>query len=223
MTAPDLARALSAEAIGTAVLVCAGIGSGIMADQLTDDQALALMCVAVPTGAMLFVLITLFLPLSGGHLNPAVSLVMALRGALRPGVAAGYVAAQVAGGLAGVTTAHAMFGLPLVQTAGTLRSGAPLWLAEGIATAGLIATILCALRAKPQALAQLVALYITAAFWFTASSSFANPAVTIARAFSDTYTGIRPQDAPGYVLAQMAGALLALALCGWLYPDRRRR
>jgi glycerol uptake facilitator-like aquaporin len=213
---PDPARRLVAEAMGTGALVATVVGSGIMADALSPDDGVALLGNAIPTGAMLVVLIAILGPVSGAHFNPAVSLVFALRGDIAPRMAAGYVSAQVAGGLLGVLLAHAMFELPLVQTATTPRAGRGQWLAEGVATFGLIATILGGLRFRPQAIPWLVGLYIAAAYWYTASTSFANPAVAIARAFSDTFSGIRPGDVPAFVLAEIAGAVVALNVMGWL-------
>lgn len=216
MTA-TLPQRLVAEGLGSALLVATVVGSGIMADRLTDDVALALLCNTLPTGAILVVLISVLGPVSGAQMNPAVALVMALRGAMPTGEAAAYAAAQVAGGIAGTMLAQAMFGLPLIDPSATVRTGGAQWLAEGVATFGLILTILGALRYRAEAVAQLVGLYIVAAYWFTASTSFANPAVTVARALTDTFAGIRPADVPAFVLAQGAGALLALALAGWLF------
>lgn len=216
MSGMDTPRRLAAEALGTGLLVATLVGSGIMADRLSDDTAVSLLGNTIPTGAILVVLITVLGPISGAHFNPAVSLVFALRRELTAGLAGLYVAAQIAGGIAGSLLAHAMFDLDLLQAGATVRSGPPQWLAEGVATFGLVFTILAGLRARAEAIAWLVGLYITAAYWFTASTSFANPAVTIARAFSDTFAGIRPLDVPGFVVAQVAGALVALALAGWL-------
>ncbi len=215
----SLEKRIAAEALGSAILVATVVGSGIMADKLTDDTALALLANTLATGAMLVVLITTLGPISGAHLNPAVSLVFTLRGEIDRKAALLYCVAQVAGGLAGALIAHAMFELPLFQLGTTVRSGAGQWLAEGIAAFGLVLTILGGLRARPEAVAWLVGLYITAAYWFTASTSFANPAVALARAFSDSFSGIRPIDVPGFVLAELAGALLASALAGWLLAD----
>lgn len=218
----DPLRRLASEVIGTALLVATVVGSGIMADGLTDDRALALLGNTIPTGAILFVLITILAPISGAHFNPAVTAVFALQGALSARLALTYVAAQVAGGLAGTAFAHAMFKSPLWAAATTIRTGSGQWLAEAIATFGLIATILGGLRARPHAVPALVGLYITAAYWFTASTSFANPAVTIARAFTDSFSGIRPVDVPGFVAAQLVGAALAAILCGWLFQPARK-
>lgn len=212
----DLPRRLAAEALGTGLLVTAVVGSGIMADRLTEDAALALLANTLPTGAILVVLITILGPVSGAHLNPAVTLVFALRRDIEADAALFYAAAQIAGGVAGALLAHAMFELPVWQVSATVRSGAPQWLAEAVAAFGLVFAILAGLRARPDAIPWLVGLYITAAYWFTASTSFANPAVAVARAFTDTFAGIRPADLPGFVIAELAGALLALALARWL-------
>jgi len=213
---PDPARRLAAEAGGAGLLVATVIGSGVMADALSADGGVALLGNTIPTGAILVVLITILGPVSGAHLNPAVSLVFALRRQLPAAMAAGYMLAQVTGGLLGAFLAHAMFELPILQVGTAARSGAGQWLAEGVATFGLVATILGGLRSRPQAVPWLVGLYITAAYWFTASTSFANPAVAIARGFSDTFAGIRPSDVPAFVLAEVAGAVIALWIMGWL-------
>lgn len=212
----DPPRRLAAEAIGTGLLVATVVGSGIMAEGLTGDPALALLCNTIATGAILVVLIAMLGPVSGAHLNPAVTLVFALSRALPVGLALAYAAAQVAGGVLGSLLAHAMFELPVLQVATRMRSDAGQWLAEAVATFGLVAAILAGVRLRPQAVPWLVGLYITAAYWFTASTSFANPAVAIARGLSDTFAGIRPRDVPAFVLAETAGALLALGLMGWL-------
>ena len=215
----SLPRRLTAEALGTGVLVCAVVGSGIMAERLTGDVALALLCNTIATGAILVVLITMLGPLSGAHFNPAVSLALSLRRRLRWGELPAYVCAQVAGGLLGAMLAHAMFELPVIQTSANVRTGGAQWLAEVVASFGLVGAILAALRFQPQAVAWTVGLYITAAYWFTASTSFANPAVAIARGFTDTFSGIRPGDVPGFVLAELAGAVLAALVFGWLLNE----
>ena len=214
-----LPRRLAAEALGTAFLLAAIIGSGIMAQRLAGGNlALALLCNTLATGAMLTVLILIFGPISGAHLNPAVSLVAALRRALPWGDAALYVTAQLCGALVGTWVAHAMFELPLWQVSATIRSGWGQWLAEFVATFGLVLTILgCAVVAR-HAVAYAVGLYITAAYWFTASTSFANPAVTIARSISDTFAGIAPAGIVMFVLFQLAGALVANVAAQWLWP-----
>ena len=218
----DLNRRLAAEALGTAALVCTVVGSGIMAERLTGDVALALLGNTIPTGAILVVLITVLGPLSGAHFNPAVSLVMALRGALPAREAWLYAAAQVGGGVLGTVAAHLMFEIAPLGASDHARTGLAQWWAEGVATFGLIATILGGLRFAPHAIPWLVGLYITAAYWFTASTSFANPAVTVARAFSDTFSGIRPWDVPLFVVAQGVGAVAAALVFGWLlYPMPR--
>jgi glycerol uptake facilitator-like aquaporin len=217
----DLSRRLAAEVLGTAMLVATVVGSGIMADRLTGDVALALLGNTLPTGAILVVLITILGPISGAHFNPAVTLVFTLRGELAIKDAAAYAVAQIVGGVLGTLAAHAMFGLALLQASTTVRTGTGQWFAEGVAAFGLVLTILGGLRFRAESIPWLVGLYITAAYWFTASTSFANPAVAIARAFSDTFAGIRPADLPGFILAEFAGALIAMALAGWLLADPR--
>jgi glycerol uptake facilitator-like aquaporin len=218
-----LGRRLAAEALGTGLLVAAVVGSGIMADALTDDDAVALLCNTIATGAILAVLVAILGPVSGAHLNPAVSLVLALRWQIAPPAAGCYVAGQLVGGIAGCLLAHAMFEHAVIVLATSVRIGGGQWISEAVATFGLVATILAGARFRPDALAWLVGLYITAAYWFTASTSFANPAVTIARSLSDTFSGIRPVDVPSFVLAQLAGALLALGLMGWLLTPEPNR
>jgi glycerol uptake facilitator-like aquaporin len=216
----DLTRRLVAEALGTLILVMAVVGSGIMAENLAGgNQALALLCNTLATGAVLFVIITIFAPISGAHFNPAVSLVMAWRGALDLRTTAAYIAVQIVGGCVGAVLAHLMFGLDLIQIGSTARTGVGQWAGEFIATFGLIATILGCIRFKPDAVAMAVGLYITSAYWFTASTSFANPAVTIARSLSDTFAGIAPGDVPGFILAELLGALAAAYLFGWLFAE----
>jgi glycerol uptake facilitator-like aquaporin len=214
-----LPQRLAAETIGTAFLLAAVVGSGIMGERLAGGNvALALLANTLATGAILVVLILVFGPLSGAHFNPALSLAFALRGDLPWRDAGRYAAAQVAGGIVGVWAAHVMFGLPVWQLSMTVRSGFGQWSAELIATFGLVMTILgCAAR-TPGAVAYAVGLYITSAYWFTASTSFANPAVTLARALSDTFAGIAPAAAPGFIAAQIVGALAALAVSRWLWP-----
>ncbi|MBZ9822381.1 aquaporin [Mesorhizobium sp. CA4] len=215
----DLSRRLAAEGLGTAMLVAAVVGSGIMADRLTHDAALALLCNTLPTGAILVVLITVLGPTSGAHFNPAVTLVFSLRHQIGLDVALTYVAAQLAGGILGTLVAHAMFDMPLFSLSTTVRSGSGLWIAEAVATFGLVFTILAGLRFRADAIPWLVGLYIVAAYWFTASTSFANPAVAVARALSNTFAGIRPLDVPAFIAAQLAGALVAMALAGWLLAE----
>lgn len=212
---------LVAEFLGTCFLVATVVGSGIMADRLSDDVGVSLLGNTLPTGAILVVLITMLGPVSGAHFNPAVTLVFALRKDIALPLAGAYMAVQIAGGIAGSILAHAMFELPLVQLSQTVRSGPGQWLAEVVATFGLVAAILAGLRFRPDAVPWLVGLYITAAYWFTASTSFANPAVAIARALSDTFAGIRPVDVPAFILAEAIGAVLAMLLFGWLLAATR--
>ena len=212
----DLPRRLAAEALGTALLVATVVGSGIMAETLTKDVALALLGNTLPTGAILVVLISILGPISGAHFNPAVSLVFALKGELTPREALGYVVAQVAGGIAGTVVAHAMFALPLIDASLKMRTGGAQWFAEAVAAFGLVATILAGVRFNRAAVPWLVGLYITAAYWFTASTSFANPAVAIARSFTNTFSGIRPADLPGFIAAELCGAVAALIFMNWL-------
>ena len=216
----DLPRRLAAEALGTALLVATVVGSGIMAETLTKDVALALLGNTLPTGAMLVVLITILGPVSGAHFNPAVSLVFALKRELTPREALLYILAQVAGGIAGTMIAHAMFALPLIDVSLKMRTGGAQWFAEGVAAFGLVATILGGVRFNRAAVPWLVGLYITAAYWFTASTSFANPAVAIARSMTNTFSGIRPADLPGFIMAETGGALVALVVMGWLLGGR---
>jgi len=212
----DLQRRLATEALGTLLLVATVVGSGVMAASLTRDVALALLGNTLATGAILVVLITILGPLSGAHFNPVVSMIAALKREMSAGEAVLYALAQTLGGIAGTMLAHLMFALPIVSLSQHVRSGGPQWLAEGVATFGLLLTILAGVRLARTAVPWLVGLYITAAYWFTASTSFANPAVAIARSLSDTFSGIRPVDLPGFILAQLTGALLAWALAGWL-------
>jgi glycerol uptake facilitator-like aquaporin len=212
----DLPRRLAAEALGTALLVATVVGSGIMAETLTKDVALALLGNTLPTGAILVVLITILGPISGAHFNPAVTMIFALKRELTPREALLYIVAQVAGGIAGTMLAHAMFGLPLLDASMKMRSGGAQWLAEGVAAFGLIATILAGIRFERASVPWLVGLYITAAYWFTSSTSFANPAVAIARSMTNTFSGIRPVDLSGFIIAELCGALAALMLMSWL-------
>lgn len=217
----DLPRRLTAEALGTALLVATVVGSGIMADRLSVDMGVSLLGNTLPTGAILVVLITLLGPISGAHLNPAVTMVFALRREIEVRSAFFYLAAQFAGGVAGTILAHAMFDLPLLQVSATVRTGPGQWLAEVVATFGLILTILAGIRFRSEAIPWLVGLYITAAYWFTASTSFANPAVALARSLTDTFAGIRPDDLAGFILAEIVGALVALLLAGWLLAETK--
>jgi glycerol uptake facilitator-like aquaporin len=215
---PSLAQRAAAEGLGTAFLLAAVVGSGIMAAKLAGGNgALALLCNTLPTGAILTVLILTFGPISGAHFNPAVSIAFALRGELPKSMLAVYIAAQVLGAIAGVWIAHLMFELPLWQFSATVRTGPGQWLAESVATFGLLLTIFgCVLR-TPAAVPYAVGLYITSAYWFTASTSFANPAVTIARSLSDTFAGIAPAGVVAFVVAQLAGMLAAVMLSRWLW------
>jgi glycerol uptake facilitator-like aquaporin len=213
----SLGRRLAAESVGTALLLAAVVGSGIMAERLADGAAaLALLANTVATGAALVALILAFGPISGAHFNPAVTLAEAARGGVTRSEAAAYVAAQVAGALLGVLAAHLMFGEPLLTASTHERSGAAQAFSEGVATFGLLSVIFGCARRQANAVAFAVGAYITAAYWFTASTSFANPAVTIARAVTDTFTGIRPEDVPAFLVAQLAGAALAATLFRWL-------
>jgi glycerol uptake facilitator-like aquaporin len=212
----DLPRRLAAEALGTALLVATVVGSGIMAETLTKDVALALLGNTLPTGAILVVLITILGPISGAHFNPAVTLMFALKRDLTLREALLYMAAQIAGGIAGTVMAHAMFALPLLEASLKMRTGGAQWLAESVAAFGLVATILAGIRFERASVPWLVGLYITAAYWFTSSTSFANPAVAIARSMTNSFSGIRPTDLPGFIAAELCGAIVALMLMSWL-------
>jgi len=212
----DLSRRLTAEALGTGILVATVVGSGIMAQSLTKDVALALLCNTLPTGAILVVLIAVLGPISGAHFNPAVTLVFTGKRELPAQEALLYVVVQIAGGIAGTMAAHLMFGLPILEISMKARTGGGQWFAEAVATFGLIATILAGIRFQRNAIPWLVGLYITAAYWFTASTSFANPAVAVARSLTNTFAGIRPIDVTGFVVAELLGAILAAALMNWL-------
>ena len=212
----DLARRFVAEALGTGLLVATVVGSGIMAETLTHDTALALLGNTLATGAMLVVLITILGPISGAHFNPAVSLVFCLNRSLPARDLPPYLAAQFIGGIAGTVAAHLMFALPVLEIATKSRAGPAQWFSEGVAAFGLVAVILAGIRFERRAVPWLVGLYITAAYWFTASTSFANPAVAVARSLTNSFSGIRPVDLPGFIIAELLGALIALALMGWL-------
>ena len=212
-------RALVAEFVGTAALLAIVVGSGIMGERLADGNlALALLANAAATAGGLYVLIVLFGPLSGAHFNPAVTLILRLNGERLPAPAAAYVAVQVAAAIVGVSIAHLMFGEALWQPGDRARTGGALWFSEGVATFGLLLTILLGARHRPQAVPALVAAWIFAAYWFTASTSFANPAVTLARAFTQTFAGIRFADVGAFVLSQCVGALFAWRAARWLAP-----
>jgi glycerol uptake facilitator-like aquaporin len=222
----DLPRRLLAETLGTAFLLATVVGSGIMAERLAEGNlALALLANAIPTGAMLVVLITTFGPISGAHFNPAVTLCFFMRREIGAPDALGYVAAQLIGAAIGTWCAHVMFDLPIFMWGATVRAGIGQWTGEAVATFGLVFTILACVRFRPKAVATAVGLYITAAYWFTSSTSFANPAVTVARMLTDSFAGIRPADVPPFILAQLAGALAASLVAGWLLaePDRDTR
>jgi len=218
MTNDDL-RKLLAEALGTAFLLAAVIGSGIMAERLAGgNQALALLGNTLPTGAILVVIILVFGPLSGAHFNPAVTIALAARRIFPWTKVPAYIVAQLIGGILGAWAAHFMFDLPILQASLTVRTGAGQWFAEAIATFGLVLTIVGCLARTPSAIPYAVGLYITSAYWFTASTSFANPAVTFARAFTDTFSGIAPADAPAFILAQFAGVAASIVVLRFLFP-----
>jgi len=218
----DMSRRLGAEFIGTAFLLAAVVGSGIMGERLAGgNDAIALIGNTLATGAMLMVLILVLGPVSAAHFNPAVTLAFALRRLQPWREVPGYVGAQVAGAFVGVAGAHVMFVEPLFSMSVHARTGAGQWLAEGVAAFGLVATILCLLRGHATAIPYAVGLYISAGYWFTSSTSFANPAVTLARSFTDSFSGIRLADAPAFIVAQIVGATVAAALVAWLYAAAR--
>jgi glycerol uptake facilitator-like aquaporin len=221
LAAVDRVRRLAAEALGTALLVAGVVGSGIMAQGLTHDAAVALLCNAVATGALLAVLILIFAPLSGAHFNPAVTLALFARGEIAIADALLYAAAQFVGGAGGTLLAHAMFALPIFAVGVTARGDAGQWLAEGVATFGLLLTIFGCRADGHRAVAAAAGLYITAAYWFTASTSFANPAVTLARALTPTFAGIRPTDVPMFIVVQLAVAVLVAFFARWLFGAPR--
>jgi glycerol uptake facilitator-like aquaporin len=213
----SLPRKLLAEALGTALLLACVVGSGIMGAKLSQgNDAVALLANAAATAGALYVLIALLGPISGAHFNPAVSLAMRLRGELGNGETLAYILVQIVAAIAGVLLAHAMFELPLIQPGTHVRTGAAQWLSEAVATFGLLLTIVLGLRHRPAAIPALVASYIFAAYWFTASTSFANPAVTVARALTQSFAGIRPDDVPGFVLAQLFGAAVGVGVAARL-------
>ena len=220
MTLVTVSRRLVAEALGTLLLVATVVGSGIMAERLAGgNMAVALLGNTLATGAILFVLITALGPVSGAHFNPAVTLVFALRRDLGWGTAAGFILVQILGAIGGTILAHAMFEVPLIQVSAHARSGPAQWLSEAVATFALVFTILATLRARPDAVPLAVALVIVAGYWFTASTSFANPAVTIARSLTDSFSGIAPNDVAAFILAQIVGALLGWLVADWLVAD----
>jgi len=214
----DLNRRLLSEFIGTAFLLATVVGSGIMAETLSGGNiGLALLANTIATGAILFVLITMFGPISGAHFNPAVTLVFCLRGEISKHHALLYLLVQIMAGIVGVFAAHVMFDENIIQFSQKIRTGPSQWFAEWVATFGLLATILATLKTRSESVPMAVGLYITAAYWFTASTSFANPAVTIARAWSDTFAGIRPEDVGGFILAQLFAAICAFVIFKWLF------
>ena len=218
----DLPRRAVAEALGTALLLAAVVGSGIMAQRLAGGNvALALLCNTIATGAALTVLILIFGPLSGAHFNPVVSVAFAVRRQFGWSDVGLYIAAQIVGGIIGVWAAHLMFDLSPFQLSQTMRTGPGQWLSEAVATFGLVLTIFGCLACAPASIPYAVGLYITAAYWFTASTSFANPAVTLARSLSDTFAGIAPIGAPAFILAQFVGGLAAVAVASWLWAGKR--
>jgi glycerol uptake facilitator-like aquaporin len=209
-------RKLLGEWLGTFSLLATVVGSGIMAERLADGNvAIALLGNTIPTGAILVVLILCFGPISGAHFNPAVTLTFAIRKEIAPKDAGLYVLAQITGGIAGVLVAHIMFDNPIFDPSSTIRTGTGQWVGEFVATFGLIGTILCCLKSRPEAVPYAVGLYITAAYWFTSSTSFANPAVTIARGFTDTFAGINPANVAVFVTVQLVAAVLATMYFGW--------
>jgi len=214
-------RAVVAEALGSFFLFATVVGSGIMAEQLAGGNvAVALLGNTLATGAMLFVLITMLGPMSGAHFNPAVTMVFRLRGELATATALAYVAVQLAGGILGVWAAHLMFDLPILQFSDKARSGVGQWTGELIATFGLVLTILGTVRSRQEWVPVSVALYIVAAYWFTSSTSFANPAITVARSLSDSFAGIAPANVAGFVVAQLAGAVLAMGFYRLLFSEK---
>ncbi|MBX3157297.1 MAG: aquaporin family protein [Deltaproteobacteria bacterium] len=215
----SLTRRLVAEGLGTALLVAAVVGSGIMAQTLAKDPALALLCNTIATAGALVAILLVFGPVSGAHLNPAVTVVMAATRAITPQTAAGYITAQIGGAIAGAVLANAMFDLELFSMSSSVRDGFPKLLGEGVATFGLVGVVISVGRTRDAITPLAVAAYITAAYWFTASTSFANPAVTIGRAFSDSYAGIRPTDVLGFVTAQAVGATVGGTVFSWLVPQ----
>lgn len=218
MAETALHRRLAAEALGSGLLFAAVIGSGIMAERLAGgNEALALLANTAATAAILYVLIEIFAPISGAHFNPAVTLALRLEREIATGAALAYIAAQLAGGIMGVLAAHAMFDLPLLQLGAKPRTGVGQWLGELIASFGLVLMILLGARRRPATVPAVVALYIAAAYWFTPSTSFANPAITVARSLTDSFAGIAASDTPGFIAAQIAGALLAVGAARYLH------
>lgn len=216
----SLSQKLTAEFLGTGMLVATVVGSGIMADALSPDDAVALLGNTIPTGAILVVLITTLGPISGAHFNPAVTFAFLLRREIAIPMAVGFIIAQILGGIGGTIIAHWMFELPLLQESIKIRAGIHQWSAEIVATFGLVFTIMAGIKFREAAVPWLVGLYITAAYWFTASTSFANPAVAIARSFTDTFSGIRPIDLSGFIAAELVGSTIAVVLCAWLLKSK---
>jgi glycerol uptake facilitator-like aquaporin len=220
LSEPDFWRKLSAEGLGTACLLIGVVGSGIMAETLsTGSIAVALLANAIATGCILYVIITVLGPISGAHFNPAVTLAFYLRKEISSWLALSFILMQISGGIAGVWLTHAMFDLPILQLGSTPRTGASQWVSEGCATFGLLFVIFGGLRSKPEAVPTLVALYITGAYWFTSSTSFANPAVTIARGLSDTFAGIAPEGVPAFILVQILTVFLAMPVLKKLFTN----
>jgi len=224
VSAPGLPQRLLAEGLGSALLLATVVGSGVMAERLAGaNDAIALLGNTLPTGAILVVLITMLAPISGAHLNPAVTFAFCLRREIPPAEAVSYAAAQLLGVIVGVVVAHLMFELPLVELSLKARSGAAQAFSEGVAAFGLVLTILLTRKVKPQAVPMSVGLYIVAAYWFTASTSFANPAVTVARSLTNTFSGIRPDDVIGFIAAQLVGTICALGAVSLLSRSRQSR
>lgn len=213
---------LLAEGLGTGFLLATVVGSGIMAETLTQDTGLALLANSIATGAILYVLIIAFGPVSGAHFNPAVTLAFRLRGEISTVESGLFILVQIMGGIAGVVMAHLMFGQSLMQFTGAERTGGSQWFSEGVATFGLVFFIMATLKTRPLAVPAVVGLYITAAYWFTSSTSFANPAVTIARSFTASFSGILPTHAPAFILAQLTGAVLAVGMVNLIWRARSR-
>ena len=219
----DILRKITAEFLGTALLLATIIGSGIMAETLSpSNSGVALLANMAATGAILAVLILIFGPISGAHFNPAVTLAFLIRREIGPGLAIIFISTQIFAAIMGAIVAHIMFGTPLLEASTHIRTGPAQWVAEIVATFGLLATIFGCIRFRVSAVPYAVGLYISAAYWFTSSTSFANPAVTIARSFTDTFSGIRPEDMPSFVAAQLVGAVLATIVFGWLLNPKTR-
>ena len=224
MSPLDTPRRLTAELIGTSLLLATVIGSGIMGETLSNgNDGVALLGNTIATGAILVVLILIFGSVSGAHFNPAVTLSFLLQRKITVGLALLYVLVQICGGLIGMATAHAMFELPILQVSINERTGPGQWLAEAVATFGLLATIIGCIRFRPEAVPYAVGLYISAGYWYTASTSFANPAVTVARAFTNTFSGIHPVNVPLFIAAQVIGAIVATIIFGWLFHNSEQK